>query len=82
VGFRSLAPGEAKDMLRVFRKRIRRQQGGVNVAADLDAAVAANTGPSQRQSVRVRSRRRVVQRSSRSGAERPDEPPPKQKEDR
>jgi hypothetical protein len=49
---------------KVIRRRIRRQEGGVNVAADVDAVVSVNTGESgQTSSTRVRSRRRIVQRS-------------------
>jgi hypothetical protein len=49
---------------KVIRRRIRRQEGGVNVAADVDAVVSINTGESgQTSSTRVRSRRRIVQRS-------------------
>ena len=62
-------------MSRVFRKRFRKQSEGVNVAADVDAAVSVNTGASQSQSVRVKSRRRVVQRSPRAGEPQPDTPP-------
>jgi hypothetical protein len=31
-------------MRKVFRKRVRHSEGGVNIAADIDAAVAVNTG--------------------------------------
>lgn len=49
-------------MRKVIRKRIRRQEGGVNVAADVDATVAITTGKGQRNSVRSSSRSTVVQR--------------------
>ena len=49
---------------KVIRRRIRHEEGGVNVAADVDAVVSINTGESgQTSSTRVRSRRRIVQRS-------------------
>ena len=49
---------------KIIRRRIRSQEGGVNVAADVDAVVSVNTGePGQTTSTRVRSRRRIVQRS-------------------
>jgi hypothetical protein len=49
---------------KVFKRRIRRQQDGVNVAADIDAVVSVNTGESGRTSItRSRSRSRIVQRS-------------------
>jgi hypothetical protein len=49
---------------KVIRRRIRRQEGGVNVAADVDAVVSINTGEAgQTSSTRVRSRRRIIQRS-------------------
>jgi hypothetical protein len=54
-------------MFRIIRERVRRQKGGVNVVADVDAVVAANTGSSgRRQRVKVRNRHSVVQRSSRA----------------
>ncbi|MFL5819665.1 MAG: hypothetical protein ACJ76S_03150 [Solirubrobacteraceae bacterium] len=69
-------------MLRVIRRRVRRQKGGVNLVADVDAAVAANTGSSgQRQRVKVRNRHSVVQRSSRARRDDPAEPRAEQKEE-
>ena len=56
-------------MFRVIRKRVRRQKGGVNLAADVDAAVAVNRGASERQRVSVRSRHTIVQRSRRADPE-------------
>ena len=59
-------------MFRVIRKRVRREKGGVNLVADVDATVAANTGSSgERQRVKVRNRHSVVQRSSRARREDP-----------
>jgi hypothetical protein len=66
---------------KVIRRRIRRQEGGVNLAADVDAVLSVNTGESgQTSSTRVRSRRRIVQRSggtknSRQTGERKNESP-------
>jgi hypothetical protein len=62
-------------MRKVFKRRIRRQEGGVNIAADIDAVVSVNRGESgQTSSIRSRSRRRIVQRSggSKKASERPD----------
>jgi hypothetical protein len=67
-------------MRKSIRKRIRRQENGVNLAADVDASIAVNTGAGQRQSVRTTSRRRVVQRSPRANA--PSARDSKAKEDR
>jgi CMP-2-keto-3-deoxyoctulosonic acid synthetase len=54
---------------KVFKRRIRREQDGLNVAADIDAVVSVNTGESGQTSVtRSRSRSRIVQRS---GSEKP-----------
>jgi hypothetical protein len=65
-------------MRKVIKRRIRRQVGGVNVAADVDAVVSINTGQEgQVTRTKARSRRRIVQRSGAPGGdppERPDEP--------
>jgi hypothetical protein len=68
---------------KVIKRRIRHEKDGVNVAADIDAVIAVNTGqPGQTSRNRVRSRRRIVQRSGTQQApdtgERtpPDEKPP------
>jgi hypothetical protein len=58
-------------MARVFRKRVRQRKGGVNLVADVDAAVAVNRGASKRQRVNVRSRHTVVQRSPRTRSDPP-----------
>jgi hypothetical protein len=47
---------------KVFRRRIRHNEEGLDVAADINAAVSANVNqPGSRSS--VRSRQRIVQRS-------------------
>jgi hypothetical protein len=49
---------------KVFKRRIRHEKDGVNVAADIDAVVSLNAGESGQTSVtRSRSRSRIVQRS-------------------
>lgn len=49
---------------KVIRKRIRRNQGGIQVNADVDGVIAANVGEEgSRQRVRSRSRQRIVQRT-------------------
>jgi hypothetical protein len=49
---------------KVFRRRVRHEGNGVNVAADINAVVSANVNePGSRSS--VRSRQRIVQRSGR-----------------
>ena len=45
----------------MIHKRVRREEDGVNLVADIDAAIVANTGSSQRQRVRVKRKSRVVQ---------------------
>jgi hypothetical protein len=59
---------------KVFKRRIRREKDGVNVAADIDAVLSVNAGKSGQTSVtRSRSRSRIVQRSGgpRKGSENP-----------
>ena len=49
-------------MRRIIRKRVRRTVGGVNIAADLDAAIVVNTGEDATSShTVVRSAHTVVQ---------------------
>jgi hypothetical protein len=49
-------------MRRVIRKQIRRQEPGINIAADVDAVVAVNSGtPGQTTTTRSKSTRQVVQ---------------------
>jgi len=60
-------------MRKVIRKRIRSSEGGVNLAADVDAAVAVNTGEDADVSrTVVRSHRSVQQ----GGSGRRDQPKP------
>jgi hypothetical protein len=56
-------------MRKRVRKRVRRREDGINVAADVDASIAVNSGASRTQSVRTTSRRRVVQRPPRTASE-------------
>jgi hypothetical protein len=57
-------------MRKVIRKRIRHNDGGLNVAADIDAVIAVNTGADAATShTVVRSSHTVVQGA---GAARPD----------
>ncbi len=57
--------GGLLNVRKVFRRRIRHEGKGVNVAADINAVVSANLGePGSRTS--VRSRQRIVQRSGKS----------------
>jgi len=52
-------------MRRMVRKRVRRNDWGVNIAADLDAAIAINTGEDAAPSrTVVRSAHNVVQGSA------------------
>jgi hypothetical protein len=56
--------GERMKVRKVIRKRIRRNQGGVQVNADVDGVIAANVGEKgSRSRVRSRSRSRIVQRT-------------------
>ena len=49
-------------MRRVIRKRVRRSTGGINIAADVDAAIVINTGEDAASShTVVRSTHTVVQ---------------------
>jgi hypothetical protein len=49
-------------MRKQIRKRIRREGDGVNVAADVDAAISITTGKGERNVVRSSSQSTVVQR--------------------
>lgn len=52
---------------KVIRKRIRHNQGGIQVNADVDGIIAANVGEQgSRTRVRSRSRRRIVRRAEQS----------------
>ena len=57
---------------RVYRRRIRRSKGGVNLAADVEAVVAANVGEAAtRTRVSRKSSVRVVQRRSSNAGDEP-----------
>ncbi len=51
---------------RVIQRKVRRSEGGLNVAADVNATVAANVNESKGQHTRVSSYQRVVQRNGRT----------------
>jgi hypothetical protein len=62
-------------MRKVIRKRIRRSEDGLNIAADVDAAIAINTGEdAKRSETVVRSSHRVVQGVA-GGRDQPDGSP-------
>lgn len=62
-------------MRKIIRKRVRRNRSGLNLAADIDAVVAINTGQDAGQSrTVVRSSHTVVQGSDDERTE-PHEPP-------
>jgi hypothetical protein len=56
------------DFRRIFSKRIRRQEDGVQIASDINAVVSANVGQ-RSSSTRLSSKQssRVVQRSGQEG---------------
>ncbi len=55
---------------RIIRRRIRQREGGVNVAADVDATIAAHVNePGSRTKTSSRSRQRIVQRAGREDDE-------------
>lgn len=61
-------------MRKVIRKRIRRSASGVNIAADIDAVIAINTGEDAKTSrTVVHSSHNVVQGTA---ADEPDRSPP------
>jgi hypothetical protein len=61
-------------MRRVIRKTIRHSEGGLNVAADIDAVIAINTGEDATSSETVvRSSHRVVQGGA-GERDQPDQP--------
>ncbi len=55
---------------KIIQKRIRHDSDGVNVAGDVNAAIAANVNEPGPSHTHVSSRQRVVQRSGRTKAER------------
>lgn len=54
-------------MRKVIRKQIRRTDGGINIAADVNAVIA--TGEGEKTHTSVSSKQRVVQRSEAKRAE-------------
>jgi hypothetical protein len=44
-------PGNSQDVRKVFRKRVRRQASGVDIAADVNAVVSVNVGPAKHATV-------------------------------
>ena len=51
---------------RVIQRKVRRNEDGVSVAADVNATIAANVNESKGQHTRVSSYQRVVQRNGRT----------------
>ena len=51
---------------RSIRKRIRHRSGGVDVAADVNAAVAGNVSQAEGTHTKVSSHQRIVQRDGRT----------------
>lgn len=63
-------------MHKVIRKRVRHNRDGVNIAADIDAVIAINTGANPARShASARSSHVVAQGASRRAAT-PEAPPP------
>ena len=77
------AAGNSVDMRRVIKKNIRRQEPGVNVAADVDAVIAVNSGkPGQTTTASSKRTQHVVQ-DSRAHRDAPeDDPKPEAERDR
>ena len=64
------SPGSNPGMRKVISRRIRHNEGGVNIAADIDAVIAVNTGADAGTShTVVRSSHTVVQGA---GTDRPE----------
>ena len=62
-------------MHKVIRKRVRRTEGGVQLAADIDAVIAINTGEDRRVTrTEAHSSHTVVQGEA-AGRDAPDAPP-------
>jgi hypothetical protein len=57
-------------MRKVFNRRVRREEDGLNLAADINAVVAVTEGERGKNAVSSKTRTRVVQRSKRSGSPR------------
>ena len=51
---------------KIIQKRIRHRSGGVNVAADVNAAVAGNVSHGEGTQTNISSHQRVVQRDGRT----------------
>ena len=68
-------------MRKVIRKRVRRREDGVDVAADIDAVIAVNQGRGQTSETHVSSHHRVVQESDERAPEQPDAPDRKEQAD-
>lgn len=62
-------------MRKVIRKRIRLDRSGLNVAADLDAAIAINTGRDAEASHTVARSSHTVAQGVAGQRDQPDEPP-------
>ena len=61
-------------MRKAIRKRIRRQEDGISLAADVDAVIAVNRGSEQeRAAVTARSIERVAERMARARRGRRDD---------
>jgi hypothetical protein len=70
-------------MRKIVSKRIRHSRGGVNIAADIDAVIAVNTGDDAAASrTVVRSSHTVVQSSGRARREPDANDPTKENHDR
>ena len=74
------AAGDEGGVRKIIRKRIRRQDKGLNLAADVDAVVAVNTGSSPSQVVRHSSRHSVVQDSAKTESQTEEHKPGKEEE--
>ncbi len=62
-------------MRKVIRKRVRRREDGIDIAADVDAVIAINHGRGQVSETHVSSHHRVVQQSDERDPEQPPEAP-------
>ncbi len=62
-------------MHKVIRKRVRRSEGGVNIAADIDAVIAINTGEGSRVTRTEAHSSHTVVQGEPAGRDAPDAPP-------
>lgn len=70
-GARPVASGKGSSVRKIVQRRIRRQRDGVDVAADVNAVVATNTGGGGgRTTASSRQRVQVVQRKGTEATER------------